>query len=476
MKFLSSNLSLALCLIITTTSAFAQTEQEFEVQEDALNIIKDAEQARRAESGLDRYSHIKGGPVGFAEIAKDPDNVQLNFRYAKTQVADGNLRGAGASLERILIIDPSLVRVRLFYTQVLYRLDNLQEARAQLAILSEQSLNARDQNELAKLQSRIDHRARTTNYTASIGAGVTYQSNANYAPGDEKVDVILNALGTTIFIPDVPTDKEEDDLGFLGTASLGFEHDLGYQEGHSLFGGARAYWNEQITVDSSDYNTYFGNVGGLYKAPWGDLKGQLIAGHFALQRDTFLNYYGFDINLERQYYDGKLTSNLRHRTTYEDYDLAAGTTTERTGYRHEFEIAGNYRWVRNQIIGISLQFLTKSAEVDWQEYDGIGFELSHTYLHKRGITIRNKFAYAHEEYDAFNPRVSFTTRDDDDLYYQLSASSLLGRLFRSQQLPGWLADIRANASFKYTKEYSNIQNFEYDNARFDLFFTRNFNF
>ena len=58
----------------------------------------------------------------------DPDNLELQSAVCPHQVAQGNVRGAAATLERILLIDPDLAQVRLFYAVVLFRLGNIDEA------------------------------------------------------------------------------------------------------------------------------------------------------------------------------------------------------------------------------------------------------------------------------------------------------------------------------------------------------------
>ena len=73
-----------------------------------------------------------GEDVTFEQVLADPDNIDLNFRYAETQIRKGDVRGASATLERILLIEPDLPRVRLLYAIVQFRLENLAEAEREL--------------------------------------------------------------------------------------------------------------------------------------------------------------------------------------------------------------------------------------------------------------------------------------------------------------------------------------------------------
>ena len=96
-------------------------------QKDAERQLKQIEQQRRAgaASGLLAPGADK---ISYADVLKDPDNVDLNFRYAKAQLERGDVRGAAGTLERILLVTPDLPSVRMVYAIVLFRLDSMDEA------------------------------------------------------------------------------------------------------------------------------------------------------------------------------------------------------------------------------------------------------------------------------------------------------------------------------------------------------------
>lgn len=475
MRYLSIIIFIFCGCLFSTSSSFAQTsEQQIEAQEQALRQINEVETQRLESEGADRYRGIEGGPVTLAQVMKNPDDINLNYRYAQTQVADGNLRGASATLERILLINPNLAKIRLFYAYVLYRLDNNKELQEQLKMLEGMHLSAANQEEVVNLRKRAARRLKTTTFTAMLAAGFAYQTNANFSPDSGFNDVIVpTPLGT--FTGQVPVaSPKEDDVSWIGSASIGFHHDLGRQEGHYLFGSASTYWNEQVNVDSTDYNTFAGNIGIKYFAPWADITGQFLAGHFRLDDHSFLNYYAFDINFQKEFLKGALRTNFRHRTTYEDYDVGNTLSQERTGPRYEFAGGADYQLTYNQAIGGVLTYTNKKADAAWREFDGLDINIHHTWIVSRGIYIRNQLDYGYEDYNAANPRVSVLKRSDDIFRYQATFSTPLGRLFKNMHLPRAIADVRANASLRYSSTNSNIQNYEYDNFRFELIFSKSF--
>lgn len=472
-----SSYACATALIFGVFTSFAwgqQTDLGIQAQEDALRRLQEADERRSAEGRAARYQHIRGGPVSLAEVMRDPDNIELNYRYAQTQVADGNLRNAGATLERILLLNPNLHRIRLFYVFVLYRLDNLTEARAELAKLNTAQLSPADQAEAARLSQRIENRTRPTVYTAHVGVGMTYQTNANFAPEGELAQLLIpTPFGT---IPALATVREEDDLGYVGTAGLGFKHDIGRQDWRELFGSVNALINEQVSVDQTDYLSLNANFGVMHRSALGDLRIQALAGNFRLADDSFLKFIGGDVDLERRYFGDTLETHLRHRTLYEDYDSASGFSPERTGYRHEFEVGARYRVAGNQLVGGSLQYTLKRANQEWREYDEIEVSGDHTWLAGRGIFVINTIGYAHQIYDAPNPRVSGQRRHDNEVRYRFTVSSPLSNIFGRNLLSRAFYDMRLRASVQYADNSSNIINYDYNNLSAELFLNKRFSF
>jgi len=450
------------------------SEIEVETREEALRRLEALELGARAAVAAERYRRIPGGPVTFAEVLRDPDDLALNFRYAQTQIADGNLKGAAATLERMLLIAPGAAPVRLLYAFVLYRLDNLLEARAQLEALAGVELTAAERAELDELEARLARRTRRTVWHATVLAGVTFQSNANFAPESEQVDVIVGLNGLRLALRDVPVEGPEDDAGYVAGAVIGFVHDLGHQARHELFGSASVLHNEQVAVDETDYTDYSINAGGIYRAPWGDVTGQLLAGHFSLDDDSLLTDFGAELALERRFLDDRLGAFVRQRSTYEDYDSADGVTPERTGPRYELELGAGYRLSAGQRLGASLEYTVKEAREEWREFERFEAGARHVWLLGRGRYVQNRLAWSREVYDAPNPRVALRRRADEELVYRLTLSSPLGALARG--LPRALRDVRVSASAQYQRADSNIQNFEFENASGQLLFSKRFDF
>ncbi len=109
-------------LILSSTPVMAQ-EDEVAIEVPAREAAAEADAKEAAAAARARRALEPHDAVTLADVFANPDNLDLNFRYAKAQIARGDLLGAAATLERILLINPDLTRARLLYGIVLFRLD-----------------------------------------------------------------------------------------------------------------------------------------------------------------------------------------------------------------------------------------------------------------------------------------------------------------------------------------------------------------
>lgn len=66
----------------------------------------------------------------FQEMMKDPSNVDVTLRYAKAAVDLGNYEAAIPPLERILIFNPNLPKIKLELGVLYYKLDSTKMAKS----------------------------------------------------------------------------------------------------------------------------------------------------------------------------------------------------------------------------------------------------------------------------------------------------------------------------------------------------------
>ena len=158
----------------------------------------------------------------FAIMLQSPDNLDVAFEYAALSVQAGDIEGAIATLERMLIYAPGLPRVQLELGALYYRLGSLEVSRAYFnAVLKSANAPAEVVERVKAYLGEIDHAASPSKFSAAIYAGLRWQSNANAAP--DAREITLNGL--PFILGDDAT--SEEDFAFFTTGSFHYQTDIG---------------------------------------------------------------------------------------------------------------------------------------------------------------------------------------------------------------------------------------------------------
>ena len=99
-------------------------------------------------------------------VLRAPDDVEFTLAYAQKRASAGDLIGAAAALERLLLNKPNWHAARVFYAAVLIRLDDLQAAKRELALLKDVQLTPDQQSEVAKYERLANRQTAKTRFTA----------------------------------------------------------------------------------------------------------------------------------------------------------------------------------------------------------------------------------------------------------------------------------------------------------------------
>ena len=157
-----------LALIIGAGRALAQ-DVEKEPQRPKIEQQRQTQEAGVAEDSA--KLKVEGAlDVTYEQILANPDDLELNYNYARAQVRRGDLKGASATLERMLLIDPNRSDIRLFYSVVLYRLDNVIEAQRELLLLSQQKLPSPMDSEVEKYLALVSRRLKKNHLPAVLAS------------------------------------------------------------------------------------------------------------------------------------------------------------------------------------------------------------------------------------------------------------------------------------------------------------------
>jgi len=421
---------------------------------------------RAGEAGEASALELPAGRVDYADVLANPDDLALNLAYAGQQIAEGNLKGASATLQRILLLVPEAAPVRALYGIVLFRLGDLAGAESALAGALEGGLDATATAQAQRyLELARAGQQRTTGELA-VSLGMAYDSNRNAAPeGQRQLFRDLQLTGP----------KREADTAILAIVQGSVEHDLGLQGNHNLYGNAFVYAQEQRAADEYDLGVY--SVDGGVGLDFGrlELRPGLRGAYYRLDGESYLRTGGAQLEgILRIRPDLRLT--LDGYSQLEDFRKtdAAPEAEERDGWRHEGRLA--LAW-NTQDVAFSFGAVVtrKTAREDYEAYVGFGPEVTATLLLGAGQFVLGEFGVELRRYDQADRFVSATRRSDDILRLGLTYGLPLGTLF-GEGTPEFFAPVNLLIALEATRHDSNLDNYDYTNGHARVLLSRRFRF
>jgi hypothetical protein len=453
--------AVAAVLLGDASAARAQTQPPTSVLEPARQAPRRAseieEAARESEAQrLLRPDRI----VTYEDVLANPDDIDINFAYAQIQIGRGDVRSAGATLERILLVNPDLPRVRLLYAIVLYRLDNIDEAERELRAVRLLEMPPSLRAELDRYLEQIALRRKRTRYTATALLGFHYDWNSNSA-ARSGVNLISDLPGNL----DGHSRRKQDQV-ITGITRLEATHDLGYQARHRLTGGLTYYRGEQVHLSELDVQAASAEIGGVYDAS---------------PVSIIPTLYGRRIMLANQFYSYNQGLNLRaeHQLTGETQLFAFGEG-ERQKYRSigesatapdktgpQFTLGGGVNYTLNpeMRVGLEVSSIRKFAARNYQSYDGEAVTLSHTWFLGDGMFLLSSLKGEIDRYEESDPSVSSMTRRDRIGKARLTFGLPVANLLDEEGTIPFLRDLTLLFAVEATRQVSNLTNYTYNNRR-----------
>ncbi len=185
--------------------------------------------------------------TAFENMLRQPGNLDVLFKFATVAAQKGDLEGAVSALERMLLIDPNLPRVRLELGVLYFRLGSYELARTYLqssiaARNVPDDVRAKAEQYVGELDKRLTH----SRFSGEVFLGMRYQSNANLGPANSQVRLFgqianLNqaALGTA-------------DWGAVSTGQLRHVYDLQTQDKAAIESQFTYYATRQFQLQAAN--------------------------------------------------------------------------------------------------------------------------------------------------------------------------------------------------------------------------------
>jgi tetratricopeptide (TPR) repeat protein len=472
--------ALAIALIWWIPSAAIAQVQ---VDTETVDTGAGAEEARRAAAAVEALEEARAAVAGaadrdvtFAEVLADPDNVALNFSYAKSQVRKGRLKSAATTLERILLLHPDLHEVRLFYALVLIRLDSLETAERELRRLETLSMEDGLRAELERLLDQIADRRSRWRVSLLTGVGANYDWNVNSVPYDR-----IRLFGGVPASLDDGSDRIGD-FSFTGFAQWDMAYDLGYQARHEVIGSLLYYIDDQVIHDPLDISSFGFDAGVRLRFPGVTLTPTIGRTVLRLSREQYYTAHEAKLAVEVPLPpDMELFGDIGY--SRERYYLISESISgpDQNGPLVDGRIGVEYDLdQRNRVTGIydfSLKRGKPLHEHRWQH----GVQVSHLFLFEHGGFLNSSLKVTqNQEYRPDPGEHPDRKRRDITYKVRIGYGAPIGRLVDLDWLAPGLENAVGNTVASVTGEYykntSTIRNFRYENRRGEVLLTRKWTF
>lgn len=413
--------------------------------------------------------------VSFQDVLENPSDPAVNLAYARKLIAEGRLEVASATLERILLQYPNLNDVRLLYAIVLYRLDSLDEARSELNLLLSRETTAQIRSEAERYAGQIEQAQQSLHKTATLSLGGHVDTNRNAYPGGGDF-LILNT-------PLQGTGERERDVGWLALGTAEIRYDTGDQQTQELSARVSAIVDNQVKIDPLDLRGAIFEFGMLHKETFADIRPRVRYSYIELSQRKYVADTAAGVNLERRLGVDGLTGMLDAEIGYENFSNTDDIplASEQQGRYWDVKTGAAYVVDPTMRVSGAVHHRDKKADVRFEAYKTWGIEASVLKVYDNNSYLAVDGSVDFQKYRDFDTFISTNKqRSDRDLTlsvtYGLPLLTVIHLVDEEVTLPAGWDDFDLALSGTYTRQHSNIPNFDYHNLRGQVLLSKRWTF
>jgi tetratricopeptide (TPR) repeat protein len=183
----------------------------------------------------------------FQETLNKPADLDVLFKFATIASKVGDLEGAISALERMLLLNGDLPRVRLELGVLYYRLGSYEVARTYLeSALSTPNLPPDVRSRAEQFMAQVIAQSKTSQFSGEAFFGWRYQSNANLGPASSNVRLfgqVANLNQQSLGSPD---------WGVVSSLQVRHRYDLGLQDKSAIESQFTFYANRQFQISAAN--------------------------------------------------------------------------------------------------------------------------------------------------------------------------------------------------------------------------------
>ena len=448
-----------------------------QVVPDNVNPARDT---LRRQQDLDEATRLERGGVApparrieYDEVLAQPDDINLNFGWAQTQVSRGDIKGAANTLERMLLTAPNEARVRLLYAVVLFRLERLDEAERELLLVRGLPMEPALRAEIDRYRREIEVAKQQTRFTASISMATQYDWNRNSSPRSGE------ALLFDTRLPVAAADRRKSDWQLQTIARIEMTHDIGGQDNDRLNVAASYVRGEQAREDQFDFQVGSVEFGGAidFAPTW--VVPTVYARRLTLGNQRYGRIEGGNLRVEQRV-SGRFTVYGFSEAENQTYASVSRSTRapERSGVQVLAGVGASWIVNPSHRLNFELGPAWKNARESFESYRGVTSTLTHTWLLGQGIFLVTALGGDANFYDEPEQLVSTRKRQDRIARVRTTLGVPLGILINDEQLAQsvLVRDITMFVSLEGIRARSTLTNNAYDNHRVAFGVTKRWDF
>ncbi|MFD2263102.1 tetratricopeptide repeat protein [Lacibacterium aquatile] len=394
----------------------------------------------------------------FQEMISDPGNMDKMFSFARIAADGGDYEGAIGALERMLIYNRNLPRVRLELGSLYYRLGSYELARSYFEeALATPGVPDEVKARAEEFLAGIDEGSRSFTIRGQVSGGVRYQTNANAGPVGDRVEIF--GLPATIS----GGGQSKSDFSIFTAANLAANYDPGLQSGLLLESNANLYVGRQMTLTELSVTAAEIDFGPRYFfAPadkaMGSIRPYVLGSYISVGDNPYSSGFGGGVSGQiRLASDAMLDATLELRSVdYMSSSLRAALD-ERDGEVVNLKTGLSVILTPTDMIRGEIELESNNADADYERYGEVGATFTYSRqwpapweFNRQAWTTALQLGVTGRRYDAPDATIDPTERRRDREWF-------LGGSLQVPLREGWAGVL----DMRYTNTTSNLPNYEY---------------
>ena len=316
----------------------------------------------------------------FAQMLKDPANLDVTFAYADVAAQLGDNEAAVAALERMLLFNPDLPRVDLELGVLYYRMGSFEAAQSYfdkaLSFNPPEEVATRVNEYLAKIHS-AEQPGHLTGY---LFLGSQYQTDANVAPGSPLIhSPVGDVLLSNEFV-------KHSDFNIFATGAALYSYDLGTQNRDTLELTGTGFANHYMQFSRLDLDLGELTAGPRFRVPDVPIPNvsEVTVKPYGIVNEVGLGeaqyFFTYGAGLETT---GVIMGDVSARVAYEfrnkNFSNAATRPLSRglTGYDNLLIVSATKPLTYNSALSLEFDYLDQSTRLDY--YANVNYAISAAY-------------------------------------------------------------------------------------------------